>query len=156
VGGVDVVAQRGWYSSTDFWSPRLFKRFLQPLLAELAGMAHAEGKKFAYTMTMGASTMADSLEAAGVDLLYYVDPVQDKTDLAQVKARFRGKVALAGGVNSAVTLGSGSAEAIRAAVHQAVETLGPDGFVLAPVDAIFPDTPWASVEAMIAAWKETF
>jgi uroporphyrinogen-III decarboxylase len=85
-----------------------------------------------------------------------VDPVQDKTDLAQVKARFRGKVALAGGVNSAVTLGSGSAEAIRTAVHQAVETLGPDGFVLAPVDAIFPDTPWASVEAMIAAWKETF
>jgi hypothetical protein len=154
VGGVDVVAQRGWYSSTDFWSPRLFRRYLQPILADLGGMAHAAGKKYAYTMTMGASTMADSLIAADVDLLYYVDPVQDKTDMAQVKERFRGKVALAGGVNSAVTLGSGAPEEIRQAVRGAVKTLGPEGFVLAPVDAIFPDTPWESVKAMIDAWKE--
>jgi len=25
---------------------------------------------------------------------------------------------------------------------------------LAPVDALFPDTPWASVQAMIEAWRE--
>jgi uroporphyrinogen-III decarboxylase len=167
VGGVDVVAQRGWYSSIDFWSPRLFRRFLQPLVTELAAMAHGAGVKFAYTMTMGASVMADPLIAAQVDLLYYVDPVQDKTNLAQVKERFHGilesgggrpersrRVALAGGVNSAVTLGSGTPEQIRAAVHDAVRTLGPDGYILAPVDAIFPDTPWKSVAAMIAAWKE--
>jgi hypothetical protein len=159
VGGVDVVAQRGWYSSTDFWSPRLFKRYLQPILAQLAGMAHAADKKFAYTMTMGASTMADSLIAASVDLLYYVDPVQDKTDLAQVKQRFHGnpeqkQVALAGGVNSAVTLGGGNPEEIREAVQTALRLMGPDAFILAPVDAIFPDTPWVSVKTMIDAWKE--
>jgi uroporphyrinogen-III decarboxylase len=136
-------------------------------VTELAAMAHGAGVKFAYTMTMGASVMADSLIAAQVDLLYYVDPVQDKTNLAQVKERFHGilesgggrpersrRVALAGGVNSAVTLGSGTPEQIRAAVHDAVRTLGPDGYILAPVDAIFPDTPWESVAAMIAAWKE--
>ncbi len=154
VGGVDVVAQRGWYSSTDFWSPRLFKRYLQPILANLAGMAHSAGVKFAYTMTMGAATMADSLIDAKVDLLYYVDPVQDTTNLAQVKERFQGKVALAGGVNSAITLGSGTPGQIREAVRGAMSTLGPDGFVLAPVDAIFPDTPWENVQAMIEAWKE--
>lgn len=154
VGGVNVVAQRGWYSSTDFWSPRLFRRFIEPGLEKVAEMAHSAGRQFAYTMTMGAVTMADSLIQAGVDLLYYVDPVQDKTDLAAVKATFRGKVALAGGVNSAVTLGSGSPEEISAAVHSAVRTLGPDGFILAPVDAVFPDTPWSGVEAMIEAWKE--
>jgi uroporphyrinogen-III decarboxylase len=105
-------------------------------------------------MTMGASTMAEYLIAPGVDLLYYVDPVQDKTDLAVVKEKFRGKLALAGGVNSAVTLGSGSRADIRAAVERATALLGPDGFILAPVDAIFPDTPWAAVEAMIDAWKQ--
>jgi hypothetical protein len=153
-GGVDVVAQRGWYSSTDFWSPRLFKRFLQPSLREMSDMAHRAGARFAYTMTLGASTMADYLIAAGVDLLYYVDPVQDKTDLALVKEKFRGKVALAGGVNSAVTLGSGSRAEVKAAVENAMRTLGPDGFILAPVDALFPDTPWASVQAMIETWRE--
>ena len=154
VGGVDVVAQRGWYSSTDFWSPKLFRRFLLPEIKGVSTLAHQAGLKFAYTMTMGAHTMADALADAGVDVLYYADPVQDKSDLAEVKAKFRGKVAIAGGVNSAVTLGSGTPEEIRQAVHAAAAVLGPDGYIMSPVDAIFPDTPWTSVEAMIAAWQE--
>ena len=154
VGGVDVVAQRGWYSSTDFWSPKLFRKFLLPEIKEVSTLAHQAGLKFAYTMTMGAHTMADALADAGVDVLYYTDPVQDKSDLAEVKAKFRGKVAIAGGVNSAVTLGSGTPAEIRQAVHAAAAVLGPDGYIMSPVDAIFPDTPWTSVEAMIAAWQE--
>jgi hypothetical protein len=153
-GGVDVVMQRGWYSSTDFWSPRLFERFLLSPLTSLVQMTHQAGARFGYTMTTGVLAMADHLLAAGVDVLYYVDPVQDKADLAAVKARFGGRMALAGGINSGVTLASGSAAEIRAAVRQALTTLGPAGFILAPVDALFPDTPWSSVEAMIAAWKE--
>ena len=40
-------------------------------------------------------------------------------------------------------------------LRAAMRTLGPGGgFILAPVDALFPDTPWPSVEAMIAAWRE--
>jgi uroporphyrinogen-III decarboxylase len=98
--------------------------------------------------------MADHLLAAGVDVLYYVDQVQDKADLAAVKAKFGGRMALAGGINSGVTLASGTAAEIREAVGRALAALGPGGFILAPVDALFPDTPWASVEAMIAAWQE--
>ena len=154
VGGVDVVAERGWYSSTDFWSPRLFGKFLVPQILKVSNLAHQGGAKFAYTMTMGAHSMADLLVEAGVDLLYYVDPVQDKVDLASVKAKFRGRIAVAGGVNSAVTLGSGSRDGIRQAVRIAAQALGPDGYIMAPVDAIFPDTPWTSVEAMIEAWRE--
>ena len=26
--GVDMVCQRGWYSSTDFWSPSLFDEYI--------------------------------------------------------------------------------------------------------------------------------
>ena len=155
VGGIDLVMQRGWYSSTDFWSPRLFERFLLAPLKGLVDMAHGAGKPFGYTMTTGILVMADHLLAAGVDVLYYVDPVQDRVDLAAVKAKLGGRMALVGGVNSGVTLASGSAGEIRAAVHAAVETLAPGGgFILAPVDALFPDTPWSGVEAMIDAWKE--
>lgn len=39
-GGVDMIVQRGWYSSTDFWSPRLFRRFVLPHLKELVEMVH--------------------------------------------------------------------------------------------------------------------
>jgi len=155
VGGVDMVVQRGWYSSIEFWSPALFRRFVLPHLKEMVVMAHQTGARFAYTMTMGVLPLADLLLEAGVDFLYYVDPVQDKTDLAEVKARIAGRMAVAGGINSGVTLASASPDEIRQAVHTAVRTLGPGGgFILAPVDALFPDTPWASVEAMIQGWRE--
>jgi uroporphyrinogen-III decarboxylase len=105
-------------------------------------------------MTTGALAMADELLASQIDLLYYVDPIQEKTDLTVIKGKFRNRLAVAGGISSAVTLHSGSRDDIRNAVQRAVRTLGPTGFVLAPVDALFPDTPWTNVEAMIDAWRD--
>jgi hypothetical protein len=155
VGGVDLVMQRGWYSSTDFWSPRLFKRFLLGPLRQIVATAHSAGARYGYTMTTGILAMADHLLEAGIDVLYYADPVQDKLDLAQAKARFGGHIALAGGVNSGVTLATGSPADVRRAVGAAMHALAPGGgFILAPVDALFPDTPWENVQAMIQAWQE--
>ncbi len=155
VGGVDMVVQRGWYSSTDFWSPAAFRRFVLPPLQELTALAHQAGARFAYTMTTGTMAMAENLLRSGVDLLYYVDPVADKADLAAIKAKFAGKMALAGGVSSGVTLAGGVREDIRREVRSAISVLGAGGgFILAPVDALFPDTPWSSVETMIEAWRE--
>ena len=154
LGGVDMVVVRGWYSATDFWSPTLFRKFLTPGLKKLAAVVHQAGALFAYTMTTGALAMADQLLAANIDLLYFVDPSEEKVDLALVKDKFRDRLAVAGGISSAVTLHSGSREDIRQAVHTAVGKLGPRGFILAPVDALFPDTPWSNVEAMIEAWGE--
>ncbi|MHB0876059.1 MAG: uroporphyrinogen decarboxylase family protein [Anaerolineae bacterium] len=154
VGGIDMVVQRGWYSSTDFWSPALFRRFVLPHLKRLADTAHQAGARFGYVMTTGLMEMMDALAEAGIDLLYFVDPVQDRVDLRLAKERLAGRFALAGGLNSGVTLTSGSEADVRLAVQEALTTLGPSGFVLSPVDALFPDTPWANVAAMIDAWKE--
>ena len=154
IGGINMVVQRGWYSSTDFWSPALFRRFVLPHLKELVSMVHQVGLRFAYVMTTGVMPMLEMLKEADIDLLYFVDPVQDKVDLKLLKKQLDGKFALAGGVSSSLTLKKGSPEEIREAVHNAVKTLGPDGFILSPVDALFPDTPWQSVETMIESWHE--
>jgi hypothetical protein len=154
IGGVDVVVRRGWYSSTDFWSPALFQKFLLSDIEKAVQRAHRAGALFAYTMTTGAMPMADQLLASGIDVLYYVDPVQEKSDLASVKEKFKDRIALAGGVSSAVTLHGGSREEVRLAVQNAASKLGPKGFILAPADALFPDTPWTNLETMIEAWRE--
>jgi len=154
VGGVDLVVERGWYSSTDFWSPALFERFLLPGLRKLVDNVHQAGKHFGFVMTTGTLAMSKVFLASGIDLLYYIDPVQGKPDLDEVKRRLGGHVALAGGVSSAVTLHAGSREEIGEAVRTAICKLGPAGFILAPVDALFPDTPWSGLEAMIDAWRE--
>jgi hypothetical protein len=155
VGGVDMVVQRGWYSSTPFWSPALFRRFVLPHLKDLATMAHQAGALFAYVMTTGLMSMLDELKEADIDLLYFVDPVQDNIDLKVFKQRLEGKFAIAGGINSGVTLGCGTPDEIREAVYSAVHDLAEGGgFILSPVDALFPDTTWDNVKIMIEAWRK--
>jgi len=152
--GVDIVCQRGWYSSTDFWSPRLFDQFVFPYVAQLARLAHRYHRKYAYVMTTGVERLGPRLADAGVDLLYFLDPIQDKITLTKAKELFADRMTLAGGTN-ALSLKSGDAKRIREEVRRAIDVLGPTNrFVLHPVDAVFPDTPWRGVQQMIEAWKE--
>lgn len=152
--GIDMVVMRGWYSSTDFWSPRMFDEYVFGHVKELADLAHKHGKKFAYTITTGVETLGPRLADAGVDVLYFVDPVQDAITLEKARELLADRITLAGGT-SALTLASGEPGRIRSEVHKALDILGPTNrFILHPVDALFPDTPWQSVEQMIEAWRE--
>ena len=152
--GVDMVVERGWYSSTDFWSPGLFDRFVYPHLAELTSLAHKRGKKFAYVMTTGVDKLGLSLAEAGVDLLYFVDPTLDSITLEMGRELSQDRMTVVGGVNSA-SLACGDPKRIRHEVRRAIEVLGPTNrFILHPLDAIFPDTPYEGVQQMIEAWKE--
>ncbi len=64
------------------------------------------------------------------------------------------RMALAGGTN-ALSLKSGDAERIGDEARRAIELLGrTNRFILHPVDALFPDTPWGGVRQMIEAWKQ--
>ena len=151
--GVDLIVQRGWYSSTDFWSPGLFDQYVYPHVRDVAAVAHKHGKKFAYVMTTGVATLGPRLADAGVDVLYFVDPVQDTIALEQARDLLADRMTLVGGINSLDL--TGDAQTIRDKVRRAVDVLGPTNrFILHPIDAIFPDTPWEGVEAMIEAWKE--
>ncbi len=154
--GVDLVVGRGWYSSTNFWSPALFEQFVLPHVRALAKAAHRHGKKFGYVMTTGVEVLGPRLAEAGVDVLYFVDPldpVQKGLSLERVRDLLSGSMTLVGGISS-LTLSSGSSGEIKDHVRRALDTLGPtDRFILHPVDGLFPDTPWESIETMVAAWE---
>jgi len=152
--GVDMVVQRGWYSSTDFWSPKLFDRFVFPSLARMTAAAHRHGKKFGYVMTTGVKTLGSRLADAGVDVLYFADPIQDKLSLETAAEQLGDRMTLVGGTN-ALSLAAGEPGRVEMEVKHAIEVLAPTGrFILHPVDAIFPDTPWEGVKRMIQAWHE--
>ena len=152
--GVDMVVQRGWYSSTDLWSPGLFDRHVYPYLSQLTALAHRHEKKFGYVMTTGVETLGPRLADAGVDLLYFVDPVQDGITPERARELFEGRMTLVGGTN-ALSLASGDSGRIRDEVRRAIDALGPTNrFILHPVDGIFPDTPWEGVQQMIDARNE--
>lgn len=152
--GVDIVVERGWYSSTDFWSPALFGEFLFSGIQALANAAHKHGKKFGYVMTTGVQILGSRLIDAGVDVLYFVDPIQDRISLEKAREIFDGRLTMVGGTN-ALSLASGDNIRIREEIRHAIDILGPTNrFILHPVDAIFPDTPWEGIGQMIEAWEE--
>lgn len=155
--GVDLLVRRAWYEGTDFWSPGLYRRFFFPRLKAEAAMAHQAGAKFGYILTSGTMPLLDMIIEAGVDVLIGVDPVQGKaTDMAEMKRRTKGRLALWGGVNAFITVERGTPEGIRQAVGLALGTVGPDGFILGPVDNIRDTSPqaWERTMALIEAWKE--
>ena len=155
--GVHHLVRRGWYESTDFWSPALFERFLLPSLRDEVKLAHEAGAKFGYIMTTGALPLLDLILDAGVDVLIGVAPLQDKGgDLAEMKRRTAGRMALWGGVNGFLTVELGDEEEVRQAVREAMDVLAPDGgFVLSPVDNVTADTPtaWRNVDVLIDEWQ---
>lgn len=154
---VELVVRRGWYEGAAFWSPALFHDLFLPRIKELTTMAHQAGRLMGYIMSTGFMPMLAYLVEAGYDVHYYIDPVQGGpgADLRKVKQAFNKKVAVVGGINSAVTLEQGSPQEIRQAVFDAIDILAPGGgFILSPVDCIFGSTPWANIEILIQAWKE--
>jgi len=152
--GTDMVCQRGWYSSTDFWSPELFDMYVVPQLRELTALAHKHGKKSAYVMTTGVEMLGPRLADAGVDVLYFVDPVLDKLSCRKAAELFGDRMTMVGGLNSNMLVECKN-QKIRDEVREALDVLGPTNrFILHPVDSLFPDVPWESVACMIGAWKD--
>jgi len=154
IGGIDIIVQRGWYSSTDFWSPQIFRKYVVPNLKKLAEIVHQAGLRFGYVMTTGVMTFIDDLIDAGVDLLYFADPEQEHFDISELKIKTSGKITIAGGISTSLTLNREDAKTVKEKTGEVLKKMGKRRFILSPVDALFPDTPYKNVEAMIDGWRE--
>lgn len=154
--GVDLFIRRAWYEGTDFWSPGLCRKLLLPIVREEVRLAHEAGVKYGYILTSGSMPLHESLVELGVDVLIGPDPVQGKgTDLGRMGRELRGRMCTWGGVNGFLTVERGTKAEIDAAVREAIAALGPDGFILSPVDNVRDpsDETWENVLTMIESWK---
>lgn len=153
--GIDVMVHMAWYEGTIFWTPKNFRRFIKPRLAQLVNKCHSKGVPFRYIITKDWKPMQADLLELGIDCITGIDPVQDKIDLKEVKQKIGNKMCLMGGINSAVMLTQWSDDKIRDAIDQAMEILSPgSGFILFPVDNIFCELPWEKVELVIEQYRK--
>lgn len=154
--GVDLIVRRAWYESTDLWSPSLYRKFIFPLLKKEIELTHQAGTKFGYIMTSGVMPLLDDFLKLGIDVLIGVDPLEGKgTDLKIIKKRLGGKICLWGGVNGFLTIEKGKEKEVEKAVEEAISILGPEGFILSPVDSVTDNSErtWDNVKTMIKTWK---
>lgn len=151
--GVDLYIKRAWYENADFFTPGYWRKLIQPELARDVELAHQAGAKFGYIITASAMPLLDLIAETGVDALIGVDP--ETFDLAQTKEALGGRVCLWGGVNGHLTIEHGTSEAVTGEVTAALQSLGPDGFILSPVDNVRQDTPLAmnNVNTLIQTWQ---
>jgi hypothetical protein len=155
-GKVDIFIYRAWYEGCDFVRPKFYREAILPRLKSDVAFAHEHGALFGYICSSGILPLLDDYLEAGIDVLIGIDPVQGAyTDLVAIKKKTAGRICLWGGVSGAVTVEMGEKEEVRAAVRQAIETLGPEGFTLSPVDNITVDAPrtWQNIEVFIDEWK---
>jgi hypothetical protein len=155
--GVDLFIRRAWYENADTWSPRAYREFILPGLRRDVKRAHAAGAKYGYLMSCASMPLMDMIVDAGVDVLLGVDPAQDRTmDLAELKRKASGRMGLWGGVCGYLTVECGTPDEIRKQVRDAISTLGPDGFILAPVTNVREDNDrvWVNLNTLIATWME--
>ena len=152
--GIDLYLKRIFYESTDFWSPRLYRRFLQPILTADVALAHQAGAKVGGMMTTGTLPLVDDLVVTGIDAIIGIDPLV--TNLSAIKQKAAGRIALWGGVNGYITVEQGTEQETRAAVREALTAMAPGGgFVLSPVENVRDgsDLTWRNTLALIDEWK---
>ena len=161
--GVDVVVRRGWYESTDFWSPSLYQRYLAGPLKEEVRIAHQSGVKLSYVMNSGALPLLPIFQDLGFDILSNIDPLASGMDLRRIKQEIGGTICLCGGLNNTRVLEQGSEEAVVRAVQEALEILAPDsGFILSPGDSVGfvqgldEKIVRRNIRTTISAWKRMF
>ena len=157
--GVQHIVRRGWYESTDFWSPSLYEEFLLEPLRKEAALAHSAGVTVTYVMASGQMPLLKMIEESGVDICSNIDPLARGTDVRAMRRTIGDKVALCGGVNNYKVLERGSSETVRRAVLDAIEAFTPwEGCILAPCDSIAWIGPTEiaerNLQVMIDTWKE--
>jgi uroporphyrinogen-III decarboxylase len=154
---VDLYIRRAWYEGCDFVLPKFYRDAIMPRLKAEVELAHERNAKFGYICSSGTKPMLDTYLDIGFDVLIGVDPIQGThTDMPLMKQKLGGKIALWGGVSGAVTVERGTENDIRSAVREAIKTLGPDGFILSPVDNITVDEPqtWQNIDIFIDEWRK--
>jgi hypothetical protein len=153
---IDLFIRRAWYEGCDFLRPQFYHDVILPRLKAESALAHDHGVLFGYICSSGTLPMLDFYKEAGIDVLIGVDPVQGThTDMGLMKKKLLERTCLWGGLSGAVTLEMGSAEEVREAVRTAIDTLGPRGFILSPVDSLTVDAArtWDNVKVLVEEWQ---
>lgn len=150
--GADAVIRRGWYESTDFWTPALYAEFAAPALERQIAQAHEANAAFMYLMDTGITPLLPALNALPFDGLLGADPACNGQNLAQIRHALPGK-ALWGGISGPLHLGMGTPAEVESAVEAAFAACGGPGFILGLAVGIRHDWPWENLEALDRVWR---
>ncbi len=148
VDGIFVSDDLG-AQNTLMMSPSMFREFLKPLYRTLIQEAHNHGMHFWLHSCGNISSILEDFVEIGLDVIH---PIQIGTmDLPATAAQFGGRISFLVGFDVQHLLPEGTAEEVRAGVHQIHDIFArPEGgLLLAAGNGILPGTPLANIRAFL-------
>ena len=141
------------YNTGPFVSPTDFREFMLPYLAEQVAHIRKRGM-IPFVHTDGnIMTILDDYLSLGAACFQSVDPMAGM-DIAEVKRRCHGKMALMGNVQCSL-LQEGPDEAIRRSALYCLENASPGGgYIFGTSNTIFPGMPLRNYEKMLEVFRE--
>jgi uroporphyrinogen decarboxylase len=138
-------------------SPKMYRRLLKPLHAELIAFIkeRTHAKVFFHTDGDVFDLIPDFVEI-GIDIL---NPIQTSagrmSNLAALKERYGQNMAFCGAIDTHRVLPFGTPEQVRDEVRRVIQVLGPGGgYMLASVHTLMNDVPAENILAMVDAVEE--
>ncbi len=147
----DLGAQDGLQISHDH-----FLKYIKPRLEKYLRQAHdlSPAKVLFHSCGSVASIIEDLIEI-GVDVLNPLQVTAAGMTPAELKKKYRGRMAFWGGMDTQKILPRGSTKEVKRTVEELVEQMGEGGgFVLSAVHNIQPDVPLDNILAMFQHARE--
>ena len=148
--GDDVGMQTGM-----MMSPRVWRRWLKPRLAEVIAAARREKADILvfYHSDGNIEDIIPELIEIGVDVLNPIQP--ECMDPAKLKREYGHDLAFWGTIGTQTTMPFGNPEEVKRVVRERIQTVGQGGgLLLAPTHVIEPEVPWENVVAFFEAIDE--
>jgi uroporphyrinogen decarboxylase len=139
-------------SSTSVISPKQFREFSAPYLQELISFIHGFGKSVTLHICGKTNKIWDDMVTAGADCL----SIDNDASLAEARRAIGDRVRLMGNVKPSEIMLQGTPADVRDAVYDCVALAGdsPRGYIVASGCSLPTETPFANIQAMIAATAE--
>jgi uroporphyrinogen decarboxylase len=147
--GDDVGSQRAMLMSPEVWRT-WFKPRLKNLIAA-AKQVNPDILVFYHSDGNIEPIIPDLIEI-GLDILNPVQP--ECMDPVKVKSEYGDRLAFWGTIGTQTTMPFGDTDEVRRVVRERIDTLGPEGLLLAPTHVLEPDVPWENIVAFVEAVEE--
>ena len=150
LGGQDFCETRG-----PMFSPRYYKRWFQPFLLAITAMCHRYGVPYLRHEDGQLGPLEEVfLLQSGIDGWHAIEP-KAGNDILYFKKKYGDKITLAGNVDCAVTLVTGTPEDAYNETRDKILRCAPGGgYILSSSNGIHAGVPVKNYLAMIQAWKD--
>jgi len=145
--GDDVASQRSLMISAETW-----RRMVKPHLRACFEVGRRHGLPVAYHCCGALRPIIPDLIEMGLDVLNPIQCNCPGMEAAELKREFGGELTFMGGVDTQDLLPSATADEVRRATRELIDTMTADGggYILAASHTVPPETPTENIFAMYA------